>query len=752
MPFGVGPRGHYPPCAVTNIRSTTAEIRKLFAQGRLGPAEAAGQAVSWGAGPGLLSPEVRALVQEIATAHPDVPEVHDALARVEHAAGQEECARAARQCAWELRRHRAGSLSDRLAVARVWLACRRPMEAQAELGEALALSPHNPDALGLMGRAKHMLGELTEAIRCWESMRAHSPHNETVLQNLGMLHQLAQDRRDRDLPGAQHQGALKEIERALRLFSDGQLAESLRVLDRSSRKQRTNDPDGYKLTLMARAWIQQTAGDTTGACSTLEGLGSHERFATDLDRLLFLVRLYESSNIPALIDRAIQVCHYIAGRYEKITILSRLARLYQRQGQHAAAARYRLLYQQAFARRMGQPTPKEVVRAAMLTLLPLDAVELLEFSPDELAAEDKPGLPARSRALLLTLGGQHAEARALLHEHCASADACALDWAYLAQLHQHAGDLDAARAALQEALHSSTHDEQLQAQVLGQLCVLWSSPVHPVQDATPPEPIGADPRTWRRAYELLRVGAARDPMNPAQWNRVAAFERVHGLDAESQRHRARAEALADAPSQLVGHVQSAAAYYLWGRPKGLIHEVWASRTRAPDGHGGRLEDSDLLGNLAPDLRLMVRNLFDASRVYVNLKFPHRCAQLDQYRYSFKVTKEDEPSSGASAGLPVALAWVSLFLDLPIPQDVAATGALITDAGHQLTVRRVGDIEAKVVGAYHKGLRRIVVPEENRVDIEHSEILPPQVAASMVCYARNLDEALAAVAGPSVWDC
>jgi hypothetical protein len=201
----------------------------------------------------------------------------------------------------------------------------------------------------------------------------------------------------------------------------------------------------------------------------------------------------------------------------------------------------------------------------------------------------------------------------------------------------------------------------------------------------------------------------------------------------------------------VGHVQCAAAYYLFGRPKGLIHDVWVGRRRAAPGEGGRLEEGDILGNVAPDLRATLRNVCDAVRAYVRRRFPHRAAEIDAWGYTFKVTKEDELSSGASAGIAAAVAFVSAFLQLPVPADVALTGALVTDAADALAVRRIGDVEHKILGASHKGLRRIVVPAENRVDVELGGVVPPEIAAQLVVYVRNLDEALEAVFGPEVWD-
>jgi hypothetical protein len=73
-------------------------------------------------------------------------------------------------------------------------------------------------------------------------------------------------------------------------------------------------------------------------------------------------------------------------------------------------------------------------------------------------------------------------------------------------------------------------------------------------------------------------------------------------------------------------------------------------------------------------------------------------------------------------------------DVPVPSDVAATGALVTDAAHRITVRRVGDVEHKVVGALHRGLRANRGARGEPRGLERGEIVPPSLAAGIVRYA------------------
>src|SRR5262249_29440263 len=159
------------------------------------------------------------------------------------------------------------------------------------------------------------------------------------------------------------------------------------------------------------------------------------------------------------------------------------------------------------------------------------------------------------------------------------------------------------------------------------------------------------------------------------------------------------------------------------KAKGLIHEVWAGRQPAPPGQGGWLPTENILGNLTSEMKEGVSNTFLAVREYARSKLPHLTSDILDYNYTFKVTKEDEPSGGLSAGLPTALAFLSVFLQRPIPQDTAATGCVVADSHEVLTLRGVGDAEYKVKGAYHRNLRMLILPLANRSALEVSGQVP-----------------------------
>jgi ATP-dependent Lon protease len=162
------------------------------------------------------------------------------------------------------------------------------------------------------------------------------------------------------------------------------------------------------------------------------------------------------------------------------------------------------------------------------------------------------------------------------------------------------------------------------------------------------------------------------------------------------------------------------------------------------GEGGILRRDDILGNLTTEMRDNVRNTFLAAREYAQAKFPHLTRDILNYNYGYKVTKEDEPSGGTSAGLPTALAFLSVFIQRPVHQYLASTGMLVTDAHDVLTVRAVGDIEYKVEGAYHRNLKMIIVPVGNRPVLQHSGVVPRAICEEFVRYVADLDEVVGLV--------
>ncbi|HKD10596.1 MAG TPA: S16 family serine protease, partial [Thermoanaerobaculia bacterium] len=260
-----------------------------------------------------------------------------------------------------------------------------------------------------------------------------------------------------------------------------------------------------------------------------------------------------------------------------------------------------------------------------------------------------------------------------------------------------------------------------------------------------------DSRWSSRVEAMLEESLQAAPQRPSLWRQKAALARILGRSDEAEPAEQRARDIESASSRsqpAVGRALADAVYHFVGKAKGVVHEVWAARRAATPGRGGFLEE--ILGNLTPEMTQAVRNTFLSVREYTRAKWPHRTADILDYTYAYKVTKEDEPSGGLSAGLPSALAFLSVFLNRPIPQDLASSGILIADAHDVLVVKPVAEAEQKVRGAYNRNLRRVILPAGNRPELVSSPLVPPAICDEIVAYAGNLDQAVVLTFGDDIW--
>lgn len=94
-----------------------------------------------------------------------------------------------------------------------------------------------------------------------------------------------------------------------------------------------------------------------------------------------------------------------------------------------------------------------------------------------------------------------------------------------------------------------------------------------------------------------------------------------------------------------------------------------------------------------------------------------------------------PKDGPSAGITVTTALVSAFAKQPIRRDVGMTGE-ITLRGRVL---EIGGIKEKVIAAHRVGLKTVVLPEENRKDLED---IPSSVKRDInFQFVEHMDEVL-----------
>ena len=94
-----------------------------------------------------------------------------------------------------------------------------------------------------------------------------------------------------------------------------------------------------------------------------------------------------------------------------------------------------------------------------------------------------------------------------------------------------------------------------------------------------------------------------------------------------------------------------------------------------------------------------------------------------------------PKDGPSAGLAMVTSLASLLTGRPARPDVAMTGE-VTLRGRVLPV---GGIKEKVLAARRAGIRRVLLPERNRRDVEE---IPVHLLDDLeIVYVDTIEEAL-----------
>lgn len=667
---------------------------------------------------------------------------------------------------------------DRLAHATVLVEVGELEEAEIEVGALLDERPEDLASLDLLGKIKHIRGQLSAAVACWAQVQARSPQSGAVHLRLASLLALARDPErgageflavGRDQLWRKPAAHL-ELEEAFRLFAARRPDEARAACERIASRYRGADAELYKTAVLADAWIAELTGDFEEARQVLERLGTERGFESDLDRALALSRVYEKLGTAENLEAAAHVAAFLDGQEERIVNVGRLARILRALGRDEEAKAAEARFLDVFRRRMHRPSPEDIVRAAASSYVPLDRIfplpppgegageaptrsagEAPLGSAGEAPTEGAGGEPTRddrgeppdakpeesrtARAVRLAWRGRPTEAAAIL---AGSTDP--LDRKYSADLARTGLDPAGASALYLAALEREPDDRHVIVRLLDGY-------------ARDPEVVRwfSDPARAERAVAIIREAIHEAPLRPALWRALAAIQGLRGDAAERDRCLAKAEALRNAETRrrsAVGRALAASVYHFVATAKGLIHEIWAQRKPAPNGRGGYLEE--ILGNVTPEMAQAVRNTFLSVREYALAKFPERTADIDAFAYTYKVTKEDEPSGGLSAGLPTALAFLSVFLDRPLPQDVASSGVLIADAHDVQIVRPVGEPEYKVRGSYNRNLRMLVLPEGNRDDLMHTPQVPRPIVDEIVRFVPDLDRAAALVFGDDLW--
>lgn len=156
---------------------------------------------------------------------------------------------------------------------------------------------------------------------------------------------------------------------------------------------------------------------------------------------------------------------------------------------------------------------------------------------------------------------------------------------------------------------------------------------------------------------------------------------------------------------------------------GSVLEIEAVTFPAREAGKGTIRFNDTAGSMARD------SVFNAAAVV------RQVTGEDISRFDVHVNVVGGGNiDGPSAGLAVLLTVISAIQDRPLRQDVAVTG----EVSIRGKIKAVGGVHEKVYGARRAGMRRVVIPAENRKDI------PPTVPNLDVQTANTIAEAMALV--------
>lgn len=111
---------------------------------------------------------------------------------------------------------------------------------------------------------------------------------------------------------------------------------------------------------------------------------------------------------------------------------------------------------------------------------------------------------------------------------------------------------------------------------------------------------------------------------------------------------------------------------------------------------------------------------------------------DTYRkndFHIHIPEGAVPKDGPSAGITMATALLSAITGLKVHADIAMTGE-ITLRGRVLPI---GGLKEKILAAKKAGIRKVLVPEKNKKDVEE---IPAEIKSGMkICFVDRMEEVL-----------
>ncbi len=153
---------------------------------------------------------------------------------------------------------------------------------------------------------------------------------------------------------------------------------------------------------------------------------------------------------------------------------------------------------------------------------------------------------------------------------------------------------------------------------------------------------------------------------------------------------------------------------------GSVIEIEATAFPVGKGQRGTIRFNETAGTMAKD------SVFNAASVI------RKVAGIDVGNYDIHVNVIGGGLiDGPSAGLAVVLAMLSAVQRRPLRQDVAVTG----EVSIQGKIKQVGGIPEKIYGARQAGMRKVVIPLENKTDV------PADVKGTEVVTASSIEDVM-----------
>ena len=143
----------------------------------------------------------------------------------------------------------------------------------------------------------------------------------------------------------------------------------------------------------------------------------------------------------------------------------------------------------------------------------------------------------------------------------------------------------------------------------------------------------------------------------------------------------------------------------------------------------------LTGQMGDVMKESAQTALSYVRSVVSREYGVEEAYFETHDLHIHIPEGAVPKDGPSAGITMATAMLSAVTGRAVAARVAMTGE-ITLRGHVLMI---GGLKEKLLAARMARIRKVLVPEKNRPDVEE---LPREITKGMeIVYVKEMDEVL-----------